>query len=160
MIKLGGVARHAIAAPVLAPTLTGWVVFATNLDAHEMASLQRLSAIPIEASVYQRDTRGVWIDAGNLKPSEPGITKFIDTATGNRRPGEVTTTAGTAIALVKPLPGLMGSPSSVLLIRYPLDGALASYPPAPARDRADRLARAAGDGASRRGGWRNRSPGR
>ncbi len=127
VVKLGGVARHAIAAPVLAPTLTGWVVFATNLDTREMASLQRLSAIPIEASVYQRNARGAWIDAGNLKPSEPGIARFIDTATGDRHPGEVTTAEGTAIALVKPLPGLMGSPRSVLLIRYPLDGALASY---------------------------------
>jgi diguanylate cyclase (GGDEF)-like protein len=127
VVRLGGAARHLIAAPILAPDLTGWVVFAANLDAHEMASLQRLSAIPIEASVYQRNSGAAWLDADDQQPSEPGITRTIDGAKGSATPSEIKTSDGTAIALVKPLPGFAGSPESVLVLRYPLEGALKGY---------------------------------
>ena len=35
----------------MAPTLIGWVVFASDLDGEEMRSLERLSAIPLQAAV-------------------------------------------------------------------------------------------------------------
>ena len=40
---------------------------------------------------------------------------------------EVTTPSGTALALVKPLTVMQGAPDAVLLLRYPLDQALAGY---------------------------------
>ena len=49
-----GKARHLVAAPVMAPSLLGWVVFAADLDKAEMASLERLSAIPLNATVLVR----------------------------------------------------------------------------------------------------------
>ncbi|MBC9032245.1 EAL domain-containing protein [Sphingomonas sp. JC676] len=128
VVRLGGAARHVIAAPIMAPDLVGWVVFGTNLDAREMESLQRLSAIPIEASVYQRSgAGGKWVDADDQQPSEPAVAQTIDSRKGAKTPSEVGTGQGTAIALVKPLPVLEGSPESVLVLRYPLEGALASY---------------------------------
>ena len=39
----------------MAPTLLGWVVFASDLDAREMRSLERLSAIPLRAAVLASD---------------------------------------------------------------------------------------------------------
>jgi hypothetical protein len=39
-----------VAAPILAPTLLGWVVFAADLDRREMRGLERLSAIPLRDS--------------------------------------------------------------------------------------------------------------
>ncbi|MES2988291.1 MAG: EAL domain-containing protein [Pseudomonadota bacterium] len=127
VVRLGGAARHLIAAPILAPGPVGWVVFGTNLDAKEMESLQRLSAIPIIASVYQHsDSRG-WVDADDQKPSEAGVAKIIDTQKGAATPAQIDTADGASIALVKALPVLEGSPDSVLVVRYPLAGAFASY---------------------------------
>src|SRR5947199_2472888 len=56
---LAGRSRQLVAAPIMAPTLIGWVVFAADLDQHEMRSLERLSAIPLHAAVltYGRDGR-------------------------------------------------------------------------------------------------------
>src|SRR5678815_3000045 len=48
---LGGSPRQLVSAPVMAPSLIGWVVFAAELDAREMTALERLSAIPLRANV-------------------------------------------------------------------------------------------------------------
>src|SRR5512139_651644 len=50
VVSLGGTPHQVIAAPIMAPVLTGWVVFATDLGPKEMRSLERLSAIPISAN--------------------------------------------------------------------------------------------------------------
>jgi diguanylate cyclase (GGDEF)-like protein len=127
VVRLGGAARHLIAAPILAPAPVGWVVFGTNLDAREMASLQRLSSIPLEASVYQRSKAG-WIDADDGTVAAPEIATLIGTPQSRSAPSAVEGAAtGTAIALVKTLPVLEGAPESVLVLTYPLEGALKGY---------------------------------
>ena len=125
VVQLGGGARHIIAAPILTPQPNGWVVFATNLDAREMQGLQSLSAIPIQAAVFQRRADGRWVDPSDREAG--ALSGFIDRALNDRSVSDVTTPAGTALALVKPLPILAGAPPAVLLLRYPLDRALASY---------------------------------
>jgi diguanylate cyclase (GGDEF)-like protein len=127
VVQLGGAARHVIAAPIMAPDLLGWVVFATNLDAGEMQGLERLSAIQLDAAVFQRSETGKWLDASNGADAGAAISAFIDEAARNAAPREVATHEGTAVALVKPLPVLSGEPRAVLLLRYPLDKALAGY---------------------------------
>src|SRR4051795_11117099 len=52
---LAGRPRQLVAAPIMAPTLIGWVVFAADLDAREMRGLERLSAIPLHAAVIAYD---------------------------------------------------------------------------------------------------------
>src|SRR5437764_1896952 len=59
---LSGRPRQLVAAPIMAPTLIGWVVFAADLDAREMRGLERLSAIPLPAAVVAND-RGRWSEA-------------------------------------------------------------------------------------------------
>src|SRR5437868_3544209 len=59
---LAGRPRQLVAAPIMAPTLIGWVVFAADLDAREMRGLERLSAIPLHAAVVAND-RGRWSEA-------------------------------------------------------------------------------------------------
>ena len=54
---LGGRPRQLVAAPVMAPTLIGWVVFAADLDQREMRGLERLSAIPLHAAVLAYSER-------------------------------------------------------------------------------------------------------
>src|SRR5919112_1859045 len=56
---LAGRPRQLVAAPVMAPTLIGWVVFAADLDAREMRALESLSAIPLQAAVLAHDD-GQW----------------------------------------------------------------------------------------------------
>src|SRR4051794_13221872 len=59
---LGGRPRQLVAAPIMAPSLIGWVVFAADLDRREMRSLERLSAIPLHAAVIAYD-KGRWAEA-------------------------------------------------------------------------------------------------
>src|SRR5438105_2192817 len=59
---LAGRPRQLVAAPIMAPTLIGWVVFAADLDEREMRSLERLSAIPLHAAVLA-NSHGRWSEA-------------------------------------------------------------------------------------------------
>ncbi len=59
---LAGRPRQLVAAPIMAPTLIGWVVFAADLDTREMRGLERLSAIPLHAAVLAYGD-GRWTEA-------------------------------------------------------------------------------------------------
>src|SRR3954465_7175086 len=59
---LAGRPRQLVAAPVMAPTLLGWVVFAADLDAREMRGLESLSAIPLHAAVLA-ESKDRWSEA-------------------------------------------------------------------------------------------------
>src|SRR5437762_4133575 len=68
---LAGRPRQLVAAPIMAPALIGWVVFAADLDQREMRSLERLSAIPLHAAVLARGT-GKWTEAaGSMSALDP-----------------------------------------------------------------------------------------
>jgi len=130
VVSLGGEARQVIAAPVLSPVLAGWVVFTTDLSRHEMRALERLSAIPLTAAVYQRQPSGSWVGADDDKrTSTTAVDQFIETTIRNGQPSELDVDHGTSIALAKPLPGMPGAPRAVLLLRYPMALALAEYRP-------------------------------
>ena len=65
---LAGRPRQLVAAPIMAPTLIGWFVFAADLDAREMRGLERLSAIPLHAAVLA-GSGGRWSEAaGSMSP--------------------------------------------------------------------------------------------
>jgi diguanylate cyclase (GGDEF)-like protein len=130
IVTLGGVPHQANAAPVLAPDLVGWVVFATTLDRAELARLEQLSAIPLRASVLRRGAEGPW--TGDLGADErDAATAYVERVlpSGDEAPAELATAAGPALALVKPLPALAPQTSAALLLRYPLAEALAPYRP-------------------------------
>ncbi|HTK36564.1 MAG TPA: ATP-binding protein [Caulobacteraceae bacterium] len=124
---------QAVSAPILSPTLAGWVVFAQRLDAQEMKSLEQLSAIPLDAMVLSRRPAGDWVAAtGHVDPKEGGlVSRFI--ASGltlkTRAPRDISIPSGAAIALVKPLHSLGESPPTVLMLRYPLAKAMAPFRP-------------------------------
>jgi len=128
---LGGAPYQAIATPILAPTLTGWVVFAQKLDKREMSSLERLSAIPLTATVLNRSANGRWADLESPgSASNAALSAFVEqTLAGQWGVRKLDVGAGAAIALVKPLKTLAGQPPAVLLLRYPLARALAPYQP-------------------------------
>jgi diguanylate cyclase (GGDEF)-like protein len=128
---LGGTPHQLVAAPIMAPALTGWVVFATELGAPELKSLERLSAIPITANVLQRNRQGIWSSGLALSDREDGraIERFIETSIKASEPGELNIAGGMSVALVKPLRSMGGGEPAVLLLRYPMARAMAAYQP-------------------------------
>src|SRR5688500_15968773 len=129
--SLDGVSHQLVAAPIMAPALTGWAVFATDLGAGEMSELERLSAIPIRAAVLTRNKGGGWSSAGAPPATDEAraIARFVDRRTGTGDPGELETAEGTSIALAKPLRSIGDGERAVLLLRYPLARAMAAYQP-------------------------------
>ena len=112
-----------IRAPVMAPQRIGWIVFAVELDAAEMSALEKLSAIPLEASVLKRERSGRWAGGGVQALVEDSLSG----GGGEARP--VGVGAGAAFALAKPLPAPDGQPQAVLLLSYPMTKAMEPYRP-------------------------------
>jgi EAL domain-containing protein (putative c-di-GMP-specific phosphodiesterase class I)/GGDEF domain-containing protein len=129
VLVMNGRPFQAIAAPILSPTLTGWVVFAGRLDEREMTALERLSAIPLDAAVLGRSGQG-WVSSNaGLKPAQmQAVDRFIAASRlGKAGPGDLPSAEGPAIALAKPLKAMDGGEPAVLLLRYPMARALAPY---------------------------------
>lgn len=131
VFTIAGVPYQAISAPILSPTLTGWVVFANKLDRKEMHSLERLSAIPLRASVVHQVRPGTWSfsDADGAGVDGGRLSRFVDLelAGGKVRARQLATADGASIALVTPLNTLGKSEPTALVLRYPLALALAPY---------------------------------
>ncbi len=129
VVTVGGDTYRLVESPILAPTEIGWVVFAVRLDADEMRSLEKLSAIPLIGTILQRDRHGQWHAAdGSIAPGPA-----IDDLVARSRDKRVLTTLdfrdGPAFALARPLAGPAGPPQAALLLRYPTDLALAPFRP-------------------------------
>ena len=57
---LDGAPYQAVAAPINAPTLIGWVVFGKRLGGADLGELESLSAIPLTAHLYIREGDKPW----------------------------------------------------------------------------------------------------
>ena len=122
---LAGRPRQLVAAPVMAPTLLGWVVFAADLDAREMRGLESLSAIPLHAAVLAQNG-GRWSEASGSMSALSGETAALaENHVGAGAAFEMTVGGADSIALAKPLPTFSGSDRAILLLAYPKAEALA-----------------------------------
>ncbi len=96
-----------------------------------MAGLERLSAIPLVATVLTPASDGVWeartavTRAEDRKPLSRFVTSALAGDAG--KTAELMTSEGRSMALVKPLKTLGAGQPAVLLLRYPLAWALAPY---------------------------------
>ena len=128
--RMGGVAvldgspRQLVAAPVMAPSLIGWVVFAANLDTREMGSLERLSAIPLHAGVLVGEQSNWGSAAGTMQLDDESARSLTihlkdNAAFGMKVGGEP------SITLVKPLPTFLAGDRALLILAYPKAEALA-----------------------------------
>ncbi len=128
VFTIGDTAYHAATAPIMAPTEVGAVVFANRIDRAEMASLEKLAAIPLHASVLSRQVGGRWMvaDAG-LYADPRAIDALAAKTFGSPKatPGVLRTDDGPAAAEVKPLAALADGEQAALLITYPMNKALA-----------------------------------
>ena len=124
---------EAISAPVMAPNLVGWVVFAARLDRADLAALERLSALPLHAELIKRDSRGLWTRPEAKTPAPADLRAIdafaVEAAKASQSPRRLDLTSGAAIALAKPLKTLGSGEQTALLLRYPLAAALAPYRP-------------------------------
>jgi diguanylate cyclase (GGDEF)-like protein len=122
---LGGRPRQLVAAPIMAPTLMGWVVFAADLDAHEMRSLERLSAIPLRAAVLA-GASGRWSEAaGSMSVLSPEAAALAQEHVRSSAAFEMRVGDTKSIALAKPLPAFGDRERAILLLAYPKAEALA-----------------------------------
>ena len=123
VLELDGQPHQAVAAPVMAPVLIGWVVFIDRLDQAQMSRLEELSAIPLKASVLTRAADG-WRDMAGPESALAGV---MDSAASQ---GDVVggrTAEGEAMVLARPLPTFDGEAPAVLALSYPMAEALKPY---------------------------------
>ena len=127
VIAAGDKVYQMIVAPVLAPQEIGWVVFAVDLGPAEMRNIERLSAIPLQASVLRRDARGGWIGTGDAKALTPLINATLNRHADDGR--RIRLRGGDAYVLAAPLPGATARPDTVLVLNYAHAAAMAPYRP-------------------------------
>ncbi len=119
VVRGPGGAWRVVVSPVLAPVQIGAVVFALPLNGEHMRELEGLSPIPLNASILERDRDGGWVNPVNRA--------HIPATAARRDPVAIDTPAGSAFALIHPLPGPGPVPQAALMLSYPLSAALASY---------------------------------
>jgi diguanylate cyclase (GGDEF)-like protein len=122
---IAGRPRRLVAAPIMAPTLIGWVVFAADLDAREMRGLERLSAIPVQAAVIAYD-KGRWSEAsGSMSAIDSRTASLAQAHVGQSAAFEMKLGGARSIALAKPLPTFSDKERAILLLAYPKAEAMA-----------------------------------
>lgn len=128
VLTIAGKPYQAVAAPVLSPQLTGWVIFAERLDQTELTALEKLSSIPLNAAVLIHEGKAGWGGPGAAVRDRAPLSALVDSAltTHSTRPHVFSGPSGQAVALVKPL-ATFGKERAVLVLRYPLALALAPY---------------------------------
>jgi EAL domain-containing protein (putative c-di-GMP-specific phosphodiesterase class I)/GGDEF domain-containing protein len=126
VLSLNGQPYQAVAAPVMAPVLIGWVVFLERLDQAQMRGLEDLSAIPLSAAVLTRSGND-WQDmAGPASALSSAVDRALEahgTPVGARAP------EGEAMVLAHPLPGFDAQAPAVLALSYPMARALNPFEP-------------------------------
>ena len=129
IVTVGAQTYRLIESPILAPTEIGWVVFAVKLDGAELRRLEKLSAIPLEATILQRDAQGRWYDPTGSIPSSDSLDALVADSGSHHSTATLDLADGSVYARVRPLVGPDGKASAALLLRYPISAALAPYRP-------------------------------
>lgn len=124
VVSIGGEPFQVVAAPIRAPVIIGWVVFAKRLDAIQMRDLEGLSAIPLSASVLVRDGAG-W--QGALRGDKKITAAAQAGLSENAAPELVHTGSGPSMVLAKRLPSFDDKAPAALLLTYPLNRAMQPY---------------------------------
>jgi diguanylate cyclase (GGDEF)-like protein len=114
VLRVGDAAFNAAAAPVQAPVLLGWVVFANALDATELASLARLSAVDLKPRIVAvRD-----LPAG-IRVAPTGTIPATERDVNGER----------ILLQASPVPTFGAGAPLALVLEYSLSRALAEYAP-------------------------------
>ena len=130
VISVEGRPWQVIVTPVLAPVEIGWIIFAIELDAAELRALEKLSAIPLSATVLHKGDAG-WTRAGTSAAEATLLDALATKALKSNTPlpDEISIDGKDSIALAKPLPAIGDEPQAILVLRYPIAKALANFRP-------------------------------
>ena len=129
VLLLGKGSYQAVAAPVSAPALIGWVVFGRRLGGGELGELEGLSAIPLSAHLYVKAANGPWATIED-RPSQRIAISGEELATRVvRDAGDILISMPerNSIAGVKQLQAFSGGVTPVLLLEYSLTANQAHY---------------------------------
>lgn len=134
VLWLNGQAYQAVAAPIRAPNLIGWIVFASELNGAHLDSFEALSAIPLQAAVFTRLADGQWstTDATLQGADVAAIGADLDRTAASTQastPRSLALRAGDAVAVTRPVNAFDGEAGSYLVLTYPLALALRPYEP-------------------------------
>ncbi len=128
VIISGGAAYRVVIAPIMAPMEIGWVIFAVPLNQAETRALEKLSAVPLRATILRRVKNGHWTAVtGRAVPPSDSLDQLIATRVGSVT--SLNVRGGQTFMFAKPLSGIGRQPDAVLLLSYPLATALNSYHP-------------------------------
>jgi diguanylate cyclase (GGDEF)-like protein len=131
-VRLGSKTYQAVATPIAAPELIGWVVFARELDTAELRSLSKLSAIPLNAMVARHDRDGVWrYDSNGNAVNASGVIGLLETASHSSKGSSqlFEENIGGDVVYVKPLHTAGAGAQTALVLRYSTTAAIAAYDP-------------------------------
>lgn len=129
LLMLAGSAFQAVAAPINAPDLIGWVVFGQKVGGANLGELEKLSAIPLTAHLYVRADSGAWISLD----TDPERALAIDSEELARRAFRDTERVfikipeNDSIAGVKRLQPFGDDVTAVLLLEYSLKANQSHY---------------------------------
>jgi EAL domain-containing protein (putative c-di-GMP-specific phosphodiesterase class I)/GGDEF domain-containing protein len=134
VLMIDGHPFQAVSAPVRAPNLIGWVVFAAELSPEHLRSLEELAPIPLTATAFTRaGAAGQTWNAGDGEFTTADLRRverlFAAPGGAADAPARIRLEGREAIALAKPLRGFGGEANATLLLRYPLALAMASFQP-------------------------------
>ncbi len=128
VFAIDGKPYQLISAPILSPTLTGWIVFAARLDEPEMQALETLSAIGLDAQVFDQ-RGGQWVSA-DKGPANTVLADFVAKAMHDKlRAPALLRDGADSLVLVKPIRALDRTSGAALVLRYPVAQAMAPYRP-------------------------------
>jgi len=122
VLMLGDSPFQAVAAPINAPTLIGWVVFGQRLGAGVLGELENLSAIPLNAHLYIRAGDSPWdaIDAGEAGSIKVSGDELASRITRDNDNLLIPIPENNSIAGVKSLLSFGDGVNAALLLEYSL----------------------------------------
>lgn len=129
VLMLNGQPFQAVAAPVNAPTLIGWVVFGQRLGGDDLGELESLSAIPLTAHLYIRAADKPWesVDARGSTRLRISPEELARRAFGGAGDTLISIPENQSTAGVKPLDSFGGDVTAALVLEYSLSVNQAHY---------------------------------
>ena len=130
VVTIGGHARQVAAAPIMAPTLTGWILFASDIDARELRGLEKLSAIPLHAGVIVSSGSSTrWHQAADQSLLAPDLSASVGASLAEHQAFGASIERRDSIGFAKSLPAMVKGDRAALMLSYARADALAAYRP-------------------------------
>lgn len=130
VLMLDGRPVQAVASPISAPTLLGWVVFGKRLGTADLGELEGLSAIPLTAHLYVRENDAAWMSMDQssassiMVPADELAKRAVRESSGATL---IDIPENNSIAGVKMLDSFGGGVQASLLLEYSLTVNQAHY---------------------------------